>query len=399
MATTCAARVGALACVLGIAALAGPAIAADGAGFESLCERALTPDADGWFAAELDAVDALLGAGRLDEAAQRHRLAVQRLPRTADVSVEGKCVGRALYTRWYEQGRALDGARAGADPADWMAGLEAALARAGTADAPDAEALASRVPGEPPAYARAIGRLRAPQQRVEEERARGVFVIDLEVATARLGAGGADALAARAAARVRTALAAEDAAFEGEGPVPDAELAARMRSTEAMAGALAGLAPEAGRAETQGRLIRGGIAEDRLRDAAAWAAVAGEASVRAVRRRAEARADFFRDGGEDAAYAYTVRDDHYALAIALYEDAAAEEKLAATRRARQAIQGDLERARAEREAALEQTAERLQADADRMRDAADAMEQTQSEKEAFDAEFDEELGDLDDFFE
>jgi len=366
--------------------------------FEAVCQRALGPDATAWFTGELDRVDRLLGDGALDEAEQRSDGAASGLPRTADVSVAVKCVGEPLYARWHEQRRRLRRARAGARPEDWGAQLDGAMARVGAKDAPDAERIADTVPARPNDYGSAIARLRAGQDQVERDRAEGRFVIDAELAEARTGTAAARVLVDRAKVRAERALAAEQASFEGDGPIDDEQLASQVQGAEAMASAMAGLAPEAGRAETQARLLRGRRSRESLREADAWAAVAGDGVRQAVRRRAEQRGDLFRDGGSNDVWAASVRDDHYALAVAFYELAAADARRQAAERARAGLQAGLARERRQREAALNEARDRLAKDAESVQQAAKEMEKTEAEKKAFDDEFDEAFGDMEGFF-
>jgi len=385
----------------GMHTVAPPAAADAKPRFTERCQAALTDDAPAWFAAELDAVDRAIEGGRLEAARERHGQAASRLPRTADVSVHVKCVGEDLYARWYAQRAAIGRLLAEARPDDWNARLAGVIGRVQEGDQLSADAIAAVVPVTPTDYAAAIGRLRWLRETVDDDREHDRYVLDAERAAARAGDAGAEELLHRAKARVHAMLDAEARAFAGEDPELESALTEGMAGADAMMSAVAGVEPLAGRAQTRAALARGARSLDMLGETARWAAIAGERPQAGVRARAKDRGDAFRAGGDEERYGFAVRDDHYAMAIDFYERAGdrADEELRATLRARASIQDDLTSETEAREAAIASARERLEQSAEEARQAAEDMEKSDAEKEAFDAEFDDEFGDMEDFFE
>jgi hypothetical protein len=355
---------------------------ASGSNFSENCARALTDDAREWFAAKLDEIQAALVAGD-STAAQLTYYEARELPRTADVSVDVKCVGQARYSRYYDIGIRIKRADSAERPDDYALEVELAVA-----DGREAGAIADLVPLHARAYGNVRGRLQSFASSNAFYRERGAFLLPAELDAETTAEAALAELASRADDRVAALLDEEQAAFTG--PIGDGErsLASSFGAAEAFATSLVGVAPESGRAETADLIVRASLSTNALGELEPWLSIASGATVVMGYERAELRGDTMLAEARNEAYAYAVRDDLYDIATRYfaYADATGKQQAVASEQA--AIAPALAAERAARKQSIEEAANSLASEAASLERAAESLIKTDEEREAFESEAD-----------
>jgi len=374
--------------------------AAHGAdGIPVKCRAALTPDSQGWVHARLDLAAAALKDGDVDAAEQTLYEAQALFPRSADVSVSPRCLGRAPFRRLFELRRDLASVRADAALAagERFRGRTSALHWLVQGRfAARLETLLDDLPDEPALVNHVFGVL---EQQLADAAAAGVGgdlpPYDFEEAGRWRDSVRAlqSSLLARAGERTADLLAEEARAWEA--PPSDLE----RQGAAALAQADEVLSAVMGEGAADEPLLRGErpvvfyrAPRSRQILGRALGFAGQDAETGAVEERIETRAEALLELARDPAVNLAVRDGLYGYAAGFYDLIGlrgASERIQAERAG---LQGGLEAAREAYQARVTARADKLRealpSEAE-MREAADKLLKSDAERAEFEAEADE----------
>lgn len=355
---------------------------------------AVEDSAPEWFAGQLDAAESAHRQGNELAAFDTLYRAESGLPRRADVSVDGRCVGPDLWGRFYALRRAVtlelgrqaerNGALTAVSPGNQRSALDWYI----TGDSRDEVArLLERIRDDVKAFGWAGQRLSAEVAVQEHAAGLGLLQIPDEASALAFYRARLDDAMAWSRQQAGVWLTREAAIVNGDVTADEERLQRAEADARSLAAAFVGDDSVAGLNEARIEVGRVSASLDALREASGWLSWmgGGKAALEPVTARALLRGDGLVEKAEDEAVSLEARDSYYDAASEYFAFAQDRERLLAVERGRAAIAPALEAERGRRSEALEARQAELQEAARR---AQESTRQTDAEKQDFQTEAD-----------
>jgi len=346
------------------------------------------PEAESWVAEKLNEVKMARDSGDYDRSSEQLFFAASGFPRTADISIEPRCMGQQNWRRYLKEkqltyrelGRRAE--NAGKKKNRNWEGLSYYIEGD---NRKDVERMLNNLPDDPIRHADAGNAIRDNLSAYQWAVDHGFTLIADERTGQNFYQARLDRLIAHSRSRGNALLRAESDIISGDVTEDEEMLETVEESAAAMLGAMAGDESIMSVNEARRDVTRARRSLTQLNEARQWLGWIADKETAPIFLRAVERGDVLLDRANDTSVGLEGRDDYYAAAIRYYAFADADTREATAKSARTAIEPVLEAERTEREAKIEDKANQMQ---ESVRDFQQSIEKSDTEKESFKNEAD-----------
>jgi hypothetical protein len=350
-----------------------------------------------WFAGELGKAGAAQASRDSTRAYDTLQAAMMGVPRKADVSLWGRCVGLRLWQQFYDQRRevtrALGQQAEQSGPGDQVRNaMDALNYYVEGHNRQDASRVIGVLTPSASGSGRAIGRLKSEIDALDFTAAQGFELLSDEQSARQFWQQGLDDLAANAQQQAANLLDLEEGLVTGEATSEELQIEAAQTDAQDVLAQFLGDESLAPGDEAMRDISRARGSLRMLERAREWVAPVSAGAVQPLLARALSRGDALMAKAGDAALSLEARDSLYESAGSYFDFAGDDGRRQAAARGRDALAPALKGERDQREARLDQKSSELEAAA---RQAQQQMQKTEAEKQSFKEEADaleDELG-------
>jgi hypothetical protein len=346
-------------------------------------------DANGpeWFASELDKVEATFRQGAALDAYNQLVSATNSVPRSVDVSMSGRCVGNALWSRAYQLrlsiakmlGQEEEKKGQSTNP---QAALEWFVQ---SGELEGASRVIPKLANTASGTSSVISRLRTKLASFDQVREHGFVLLPEEQAAATFWQTKLDDTISYARTKGGETLREEATLLTRDATDQELQIEQLEQDQRTLVAAMFGDDELAVQNEAMRDINRAAASQSMLSNARDWFAAIDDTEAAPARDRALARGNALMSKAEDNSVGLETRDLLYGAAADYFRLAKSSDRREAAERSQLAIEPALEAERAKRAARLEQRSEEL---ADSARKARKDMEKTEAEKQSFKDEAD-----------
>ena len=355
---------------------------------------AMADDGPAWFAAQLDKARSVFQAGNSSNANAELWIAITQVPRTVDVSLEGRCVGLPLWQRFYDLRREVTRALGQqAETAGQLANANGALdwyVDGGNRD--DAQRVMPKLTPTARGTASIIFSLRDATKSLDRAVELNFELLPDERSARTFWQTRLDETIAHARKQGTAVLAQEPGVLTREATAQEQQIEQVMADQQALVASLLDDESLAATNEARRDVRRGSESLDLLKSARDWLQAISVADAAPVRERAVMRGDALMTRAGDPSMSLEARDSLYEAAGDYFKFAEARDLRRAAEQGRAAIEPALRAERDQQSARLDKKTDQLQQSAEQLKQ---SMEKTEAQKESFKQEADameDELG-------